>query len=66
VQISAIIATRTVPLEGSDATTVARNALNEQRTAAQVQERLAQIIKQAKGRVLINPSYTGKVPSDFK
>jgi EpsD family peptidyl-prolyl cis-trans isomerase len=66
VQISAIIATRTVPLEGSDATTVARNALNEQRTAAQVQERLAQIIKQAKGRVLINPSYTGKVSSDFK
>jgi len=66
VQISAVIASRTVPLEGADATTVARNILTQQRTAGQVQQRLAEIVKHAKGRVMINPSYTGKVPADFK
>lgn len=66
VEISAIITSRTVPLEGADATTVARNILTQQRTAGQVQQRLAEIVKGAKGRVLINPSYTGKKPADFK
>jgi EpsD family peptidyl-prolyl cis-trans isomerase len=66
VQVSSVIASRTVPLEGADATTVARNILTQQRTAGQVQQRLGQIIKNAKGRVMINPSYTGKVPADFK
>ena len=59
-QVSAIIAERVVPLEGSEALGVARNILTQQRSAGQVQGQLAEIVKNAKKRILLNPAYSGK------
>ena len=59
-QVSAIVAERVVPLEGSEASSVARNILTKQRSAGQVQGQLAEIVKNAKKRIMLNPAYSGK------
>jgi EpsD family peptidyl-prolyl cis-trans isomerase len=61
-QVSAIVAERVVPLEGSEASKVARNILTQRRSAGQVQGQLAEIVKYAKKRILLNPAYSGKPP----
>ena len=59
-QVSAIISERVVPLEGNEAIIVARNILTQQRSSGLVQSQLAEIVKNAQKRIMLNPAYSGK------
>ena len=66
VQVSSIIAKRSVPLNDDEAMKFAQTLLMRERVSSQVQAQLGEIVKQAKGRVMINPAYAGKAPDQFK